>query len=430
MRVEPGFKFDLSPVASASIQANPRHPLHPPFPNHPHSIPLVFSPEVDLCVMAAPGNRMRKHSDWIRNCTMALFFVATAIGPEMLLTRLFPYPFLFLFFGAVVASAWFGGMMAGLCAVVFSILAVDYFFIPPVASFVINAAAAAYLTAFVVCALVASWVSSAKKNTEQDLRDARDQLEARVQERTAALMKTQAELTHLSRAMSMGELTASIAHEMKQPLTALVAHGYACLEWLSAEPPNLPKARHTAERIIQEGTRAGSVLSRIRALFRKDNPSKEFLDVNELIQDLMSLLRDEARRRGISVHTDLAAHLPRIEVDRVQLQQVVLNLVINGMDAIDDAKGSGKDLTIRSKKSSENEILVQVEDTGVGLDSEAAGKIFDTFFTTKAQGIGMGLSISRSIVESHDGRLWATARPGGGTIFQFTLPVDTRNSNG
>ena len=233
-------------------------------------------------------------ASFLRSGGMALLFVSLAIGPELLLTRLFPYPFLFLFFGAVVASAWFGGMMAGLFAVVFSILAVDYFFIPPGVGFVVNAAAGTYLAAFVVCAMVASWVSSSKKKSEEALKETRDQLEVRVSERTAALMKTQAELTHLSRVLSMGELTASIAHEIKQPLTAVVAHGDACLEWLSADPPNLDKARHTAERIIQEGTRAGAVLSRIRALFKKDNPSKDWVDINELIQDLMALLRDEA----------------------------------------------------------------------------------------------------------------------------------------
>jgi signal transduction histidine kinase len=365
----------------------------------------------------------------LRSGGMALFFVSLAIGPELLLTRLFPYPFLFLFFGAVVASAWFGGMMAGLFAVVFSILAVDYFFIPPVANFVMNAAAALYLAAFVVCAVVASWVSSAKKNGEEALKEARDELEMRVSERTAALMKSQAELTRLSRVLSMGELTASIAHEIKQPLTALVAHGHACLEWLSAEPPNLSKAQHTAERIIQEGTRADAVLSRIRALFKKNNPSKDWVDMNEVVQDLMGLLRDEALRRRISIRTELVADLPKVEVDCVQMQQVVLNLAINGMDAIDGASNSEKVLSIRSRKTSANEISLEIEDTGVGLTAESADKIFDTFFTTKSQGIGMGLSISRSIVESHQGRLWATPRPGGGTIFQFTVPVRSQISN-
>jgi signal transduction histidine kinase len=358
---------------------------------------------------------------------MALLFVSLAIGPELLLTRLFPYPFLFLFFGAVVASAWFGGMLAGLFAVVFCILAVDYFFIPPGVGFVVNAAAGTYLAAFVICAMAASWVSSSKKKSEEALKETRDQLEARVSERTAALMKTQSELTHLSRVLSMGELTASIAHEIKQPLTAVVSHGDACLEWLSADPPNLDRARHTVERIVQEGTRAGAVLSRIRALFKKGSPLKSWVDTNELIQDLIVLLRDEALRRRISIHTDLDPGLPRVEVDRIQLQQVVLNLVMNGMDAIDSAGNGEKVLFIKSRKESEAGISVQIEDTGVGLMPDSADKIFDPFFTTKAQGIGMGLSISRSIVESHEGRLWATPRPGGGTIFQFTVPVRSQN---
>jgi signal transduction histidine kinase len=318
-------------------------------------------------------------------------------------------------------------MMAGLFAVAFSILAVDYLFIPPAVGFVINAAAGTYLAAFVVCAMVASWVSSSKKKSEEALKETRDQLEARVSERTAALMKTQSELTHLSRVLSMGELTASIAHEIKQPLTAVVAHGDACLEWLSAEPPNLDKARHSAERIIQEGTRAGALLSRIRAIFKKDNPSKHWIDINEMVQDLMVLLRDEALRRKISIRTELDPDLPRVEVDRVQLQQVVLNLVMNGMDAIGSAANSENVLLIKSEKVSESELVVSVEDTGAGLTPENADRIFDTFFTTKAQGIGMGLSISRSIVESHEGRLWATPRPGGGTIFQFTVPVRSQN---
>jgi signal transduction histidine kinase len=380
--------------------------------------------------MEAPVGRIQMvGKSLFRSGGMALLFVSLAIGPELLLTRLFPYPFLFLFFGAVVASAWFGGMMAGLFAVGFSILAVDYFFIPPASGFVINAAAATYLAAFVGCAMVASWVSSSKKKSEEALKETRDQLEERVSERTAALMKTQAELTHLSRVLSMGELTASIAHEIKQPLTAVVAHGDACLEWLSAEPPNLEKARHTAERIIHEGTRAGAVLSRIRALFKKDNPSKHWVDINELIQDLMVLLRDEALRRRISIQTELASDLPKVEVDRVQMQQVVLNLVMNGMDAIDSASNPEKVLLIRSRNASKNEISVQIEDTGVGLTAGNAEKIFDTFFTTKAQGIGMGLSISRSIVESHEGRLSATPRPGGGTIFQFTVPARSQKPN-
>jgi C4-dicarboxylate-specific signal transduction histidine kinase len=362
---------------------------------------------------------------------LAVVFVAVALVPELFVVKhFFPYPFLFLFFGAVMASAWFGGMTAGLFAVAFSIMSVDYFFIPPVNSFTLNAAVAAYLAAFVVCALLASWVSSVTKRSEDALKEARDQLELRVSERTAALMKTQAELTHLSRVLSMGELTASIAHEIKQPLTALVMNGHACIEWLSVNPPNLDKARTTAEKIIRDGTRAGDVLSRIRALFKKDAPAKDWLAINAVIQELMVLVHAEAQKLHVPIRIELAMELPQVRGDRVQLQQVVLNLIMNGMDAMASISRNQRELLVCSWQENSNEIGVKVEDAGIGLAPETADKIFDPFFTTKPHGIGMGLSVSRSIIESHDGKLWATPRPQGGTIFQFTIPVHPQNSDG
>jgi signal transduction histidine kinase len=362
---------------------------------------------------------------------LAIVFVAAALVPELFVVKhFFPYPFLFLFFGAVMASAWFGGMTAGLFAVVLSIMSVDYFFIPPVNSFTLNAAVAAYLAAFVVCALIASWVSSVKKKSEDALKEARNQLEIRVSERTAALMQTQAELTHLSRVLSMGELTASIAHEIKQPLTALVMNGHACIEWLSVNPPNLDKARTTAGKIIRDGTRAAAILSRIRALFNKELPAKDWLDINELIQELIVLVRDEAQKQHIPLRTELAMNLPKVRGDRVQLQQVVLNLIMNGMDAMASINGKQRELLVCSWQENSNEIGVKVADAGIGLAPESADKIFDPFFTTKPHGIGMGLSVSRSIIESHDGKLWATPRPQGGTIFQFTIPVHSKHSDG
>jgi C4-dicarboxylate-specific signal transduction histidine kinase len=360
---------------------------------------------------------------------IALLSVSAAFVSTMLLQHLFPYPFLFLFFGAVMASAWFGGTAAGLFAVLISTAVVAYYFVPPFYSWTISATAEAYFVSFVVCALVASWVSSSKKKSEEALRQTRDQLEIRVSERTAELMKTQAELAHLSRVLSMGELTASIAHELSQPLTAVVAHGNACVEWLSAAPPNLEKARQTAERIVRDGTRAGAVLSRIRALFKKEAPAKDWFDLNEAIHELTIFLRDEALRHHVSIRTDLAPALPKIKADRVQLQQVVLNLMMNGMDAMAEVAGGARDLIISSRQEA-SAVVVTVEDCGFGLDAEAAGKIFDPFFTTKSHGIGMGLSISRSIVESHEGRLWALPRPSGGAIFQFTLPIRPRDSDG
>ncbi len=329
-----------------------------------------------------------------------------------------------------MASAWFGGTGPGLFTVLMSTVIVEYFFVPPFYSFSINTTAEAYFGAFVVCALLASWISSSKRKSEEALMEARDQLEIRVSERTAELMKTQAELAHLSQVLSMGELTASIAHEISQPLTAVVTHGHACIEWLSASPPNLEKARLTADRIIQDGTRAGDVLSRIRALFKKEAPAKSWFDMNELIHELTVFLREEAQRCHISIQTELAPGLPKVKADRVQLQQVMLNLVMNAMDAtiMIETAGGPRDLLIKSRENGES-VSVSVEDRGVGLDATTAAKIFDPFFTTKPHGIGMGLSISRSIIESHRGRLWAEPRPSGGAIFQFTLPIQSPDSD-
>jgi C4-dicarboxylate-specific signal transduction histidine kinase len=376
--------------------------------------------------------------------------VAIAFALTFVLRYFFPYPVLFLFFAAVMASAWFGGTGAGLFAVLLSTLLTDYFFVPPFNSFIVDATNVSYFGAFVVCALVASWVSSTKKKSEEALKEARVELEIRVTERTAELQKsnaelrwtiqehdkaqqalreTQTELAHLSRVFSMGELTSSIAHEISQPLTAVVTHGHACLEWLSASPPNVEKARRTTENIIQDGTRAGAVLGRIRSLFKKESPAQDWLDMNEVIGELTVFLRDEAGRRGISVRTDLARDLPRVTGDRVQLQQVVLNLLMNGMDAMNGVAAGAKQLLIRSRRHDARTILVSVEDSGVGLRPEIESRIFEPFFTTKPQGIGMGLSISRTIVESHRGRLWAESGRASGALFQFTIPLDSGDSD-
>ncbi len=357
-----------------------------------------------------------------------LLSVAVAFVSTLLLEPLFPYPFLFLFFGAVMVSAWFAGVVGGFFAVLASTLLIDYFFVPPVHSFSVNASGEAYFIAFVLCALAASWISSAMRKSEEALKTALDQLEVRVSERTAELMKTQAELAHLSQVLSMGELAASIAHEINQPLTAVVANGHACVEWLSASPPNLEKTRQTVERIIQEGTRAGAVVRRIRALFQKEVAARDLLDMNEVIRELIVFVRDEAIRRHIAIRADLSPRLPKVTGDRVQLQQVVLNLVMNGLDAMDDTSDRVKELLMRTRLEA-SEVVVQVEDTGIGLDPESAEKIFQPFFTTKPHGIGMGLSISRSIIEAHEGRLTGMPRPSGGATFQFALPIRPRESN-
>jgi signal transduction histidine kinase len=367
--------------------------------------------------------------DVIRRYGMAAAFVCIAFVCTYWLQRFFPYPFLFLFFAAVMASAWFGGAGAGLFAVLVSTLVVAYFFVPPYYSWAITPTAISYFVAFVVCTLVVSWLSSARRKNEQALREVRDQLEVRVSERTAALMRTQTELARLSRVLSMGELTASIAHEISQPLTAVVTHGQACLQWLSGSPPNVEKARLTTESIVRDGTRAGAVIDRVRALFRKEAPVKDWTDMNEVIRELTVFLRNEADARQVPMRTQLSPALPNVMADRVQLQQVMMNLILNGMDAMSGTGEHERELVIRSQKDKEGQVLIAVEDSGMGLDPVTAEKIFDPFFTTKPHGIGVGLSISRSIVESHRGRLWATPRPGGGTVFQFTLPVGAGESH-
>jgi PAS domain S-box-containing protein len=245
-----------------------------------------------------------------------------------------------------------------------------------------------------------------------------------------ALKHTQAEVAHLARVLSMGELTASIAHEISQPLTAVVSHGQACLEWLAARPPNLDRARDTVDRIVQDGTRAGAVLERIKALYGKEALAKGPLDLNEVIQEVTVFLKDESIQRHVSVRTELGADLPQINGDRVQLQQVLLNLMVNGMDAMTGIDGQTKEIVVSSRKEGTEKVLVSVEDHGAGIPPEAAEKIFDPFFSTKPRGIGMGLSISRSIVESHEGRLWASPRPAGGTIVQFEIPIRAAGTDG
>jgi C4-dicarboxylate-specific signal transduction histidine kinase len=237
-----------------------------------------------------------------------------------------------------------------------------------------------------------------------------------------SLIQAQTELSNLSHRLGMGELAASIAHELNQPLTAVVTNAYACHEWLQATPPNLDRASTTAHRIVQESKRASEVVARVRALFRKEIDSRGSVDLNQLIQDLVRLLHDDAIRRGVSIHVDLESSLPRAAVDPVQIQQVLLNLATNGMDAM-MSQQSPRELTISSRKAGDDAIRIRVRDTGAGLDPAIAGKIFDPFFTTKTEGIGMGLAISRTIIEAHDGKIWADPPDSGGSCFQFTIPV-------
>jgi hypothetical protein len=492
----------------------------------------------------------------IKPVSIATCFVLVALLWTFPLQHVIAYPFVFLFFGAIMGSAWFGGAVAGFIAVVESSVLITYFFIPPLFSITVAKESQSFLAAFILCAFTISIVSSARKRAESAVRTAKDELENKVRERTAELERSNLEiqeserqlrilteaipqqiwradssgrieycnqhlrdyvgardnsitgdsffnivhaedavlfrqgwesaliegvpfevnarvrgadgafrwflvrsipqrsedgriarwygihidiedqhraqqslalaqenLSRLSRTLSMAEMAASIAHELNQPLTAVVTHAYACREWLGSNPANLEKASATADKIVQESTRASAVVKRVRALFRKEVTERQLIDVNALVQELNRLLRDEAIRRGIAVRVLLDRNLPEIEADPVQVQQVLLNLATNAMDAMITATGK-RELMIRSEKRGADEIAISFEDNGPGISPETLSRIFEPFFSTKEQGTGMGLAICRSIIEAHDGRIWAENLGPGGARFTFTLRVN------
>jgi PAS domain S-box-containing protein len=244
----------------------------------------------------------------------------------------------------------------------------------------------------------------------------------RAEEERERLRQAQTDLAHVNRVTTMGELTASLAHDVNQPIAAAVTNANTCLRWLAGDSPNVEEARAAATRIVKDGMRAAEIISRTRVLFKKGTPQRELVDVNEAIREMIVLLRGETTRYNILVRTGLAADLPEVRGDRVQLQQVMMNLIMNSIDAMKDVDGA-RELEIKSQRAENEQVLVSVSDTGVGLPVQQADQIFKAFFTTKLQGTGMGLSISRSIVESHGGRLWAADNSPRGASFCFSLPT-------
>jgi C4-dicarboxylate-specific signal transduction histidine kinase len=256
---------------------------------------------------------------------------------------------------------------------------------------------------FVILALASIASVSEQKRAEEALRQAR------------------ADLARVNRVTTVAELTASLAHEVNQPISAAVMNAHACLRWLAGDTPNLEEARAAAIRMVQDGTRASEIISRTRLLFNRGTPSRELVDVNEVIQEIVVLLRGELARYSISVWPELASDLPQVMGDRVQLQQVMMNLINNSIDAMKDLDGS-RELAIKSERAENEQLILSFSDTGVGLPLQQADQIFNAFFTTKFHGTGMGLSISRSIVESHSGRLWAADNSPRGASFHIMLP--------
>ena len=240
----------------------------------------------------------------------------------------------------------------------------------------------------------------------------------------ASLREARAELTHVTRIMTLGEMTASIAHEINQPLAAVANNAGACLRWLAGQPPNLEEARQSVELIIGDARRAGEIIRRIRALAKKSPPRKDWLNINEIITEVITLAHGEIERNHVSLQTQLSSDVPLILGDRIQLEQVILNLIINAVEAMGGTNDGPRELLIGSRKSESKGVTVSVEDSGPGLNPESLGHLFTAFYTTKPKGMGMGLAISRSIIEAHGGRLWATANDERGATFQFTLPTD------
>jgi PAS domain S-box-containing protein len=506
-----------------------------------------------VIAMASSSFSQRMNDHVLKPSAIAGFFVIVALLWTFLLQQVIAYPFVFLFLGAVMGSAWWGGFVAGFIAVFLSSVLVAYFSIPPLYSISVGKDQT-FMTAFIACSIAITMISSARRRAENAVRRARDELEVKVQKRTSELLQSNLEilererqlrqlteaipqqiwsadlngrieycnhdlleyvgksieelrgeeffsifhpedglsfragwkaarsehrkfelqarikgadgiyrwflirstpqrnnggevvrwygvhidmeeqkclkqdlecaqenLSRFSRTLSMAEMAASIAHELNQPLTALVSDAAACRRWLSAEPANLHRATAAAERIAQDTARASSVVSRVHALFSQADHIREATDLNALISELFRLLRDDAIRRGVSINLQLAKELPKVQVDPVQIQQLLMNLAVNGMDAMMDAEGL-RVLTITSRTNGPGSIVVCVRDCGPGIGEGLMPRIFEPFFTTKPHGIGMGLAICRSIIETHGGAIRAeNANPG--AAFYFTLRV-------
>jgi PAS domain S-box-containing protein len=240
------------------------------------------------------------------------------------------------------------------------------------------------------------------------------------------LRQLEADLAHVNRVSTLGELAASLSHELRQPIAAAITDAKTCLRWLEREQPDMEEAREATMRVVNDGNRAAEIIERLRSFYKKGAPlRRELVDVNEVVREMLDLLRSEANRYSICMRKYLAPELPKVTADRVQLQQVLMNLMLNGIEAMKDAGG---ELTIKSERDENGDLLISISDCGVGLPTENSDQIFEAFFTTKPQGSGMGLTISRSIIKSHGGRMWADANAKRGVTFYFTLPRERTHS--
>ena len=340
-----------------------------------------------------------------------------------------------------MVSGWFGGMGSGLLATGLSILSLKYYFVPPTGTFTIDAEYIPSVILFSLVALFVTWLSARERKAALSLVYAHHQLDLKIHEvedsnkllhaeiatRTRAteeLNELRTELVHVNRVTTMGQLAASIGHEVKQPLASVVTNAGAGLRWLTRQPPDLQEARKVLGSIIRDGNLANDIIGRICALIKKAPPQKDGLEINEAILEIIALTRGEVVKHGVSAQTHLAEGLPLIQADRVQLQQVILNLIINAVEAMSGVSEGARELRISTGTDASNGVLVTVQDSGPGLPPESFDRVFEPFYTTKPDGgMGMGLSICQSIIQAHGGRIWASRTTGPGATLQFALPV-------
>ncbi len=369
---------------------------------------------------------LRSFAGVLSGYALALALVGVALGLSLSLEVRFGNPFWLLFPLAVGASNWFKGRGPGWLATGLSMVLVLYYFIPPLRSPQIRREDIPFALAFVLIQVLANVVVTWRKRTEKSLADANSALTRQIRERERAeesLQLARTELARVTRITTIGELAASIAHEVNQPIAAVVANADACVAWLNSERPDLIEAKSAASRAVQGATRASEVISRIRSLISNTPTNREPVDLNQVIVEMLALSGDQLQRNEIRVVTDLARNLPLVRADQIQLQQVIANLVSNGIEAMSQVSGRPRRLTVHTSMENDTRVYTSVADTGVGVATEAMAKLFEPFFTTRAQGIGMGLAISRSIVEAHGGRLWVESEFGQGSTFAFTIPV-------
>jgi C4-dicarboxylate-specific signal transduction histidine kinase len=312
---------------------------------------------------------------------------------------------------AVAVSSLYGGLGPGLLSIGLSALAFGYLFLGRTTPPAVEPAVFFRFAVFLLATLLIAVLIEVKRRVENSRKLAEE-----------ALRQANWDLARISRLTTMGELTASLAHEVNQPIAAAITDANTCLRWLMRDPPDLQEAREAASRTVKDANRAGQIIGRVHQLFKKGTSQRELVDVKEVILEMVGLLRSEAARYSISIRSELAADLPRVMGDRVQLQQVLMNLMMNSMDAMREVDGT-RELAIHAQCGENSQVMISVSDTGVGLPPQQAEQLFNAFFTTKPHGTGMGLRISRSIVESHGGRLWATDNSSRGASFHLTLPT-------